>query len=86
MDEHDFDCRYDAGTSTLELYGRPDADWPRLVEELERAFRRTACHLTVDLRSTSGLPAHQVGRIVQVCNACFPGTLVRPPDPVSPAA
>ena len=89
MEDRGFDCCYDVRTSTLEVSGPLVADdWARLADELDRAFRRTACHLTVDLTRVTGLAAHDVGRLVQLCNRCFPGTLVLPPAsrPVTPAA
>ena len=80
MEDRGFDCRYDVRSSTLEVSGSLVADdWPGLAEELDRAFRRTACRLVVDLTRMTGLAAHDVGRLVQLCNRCFPGTLVVPP-------
>ena len=80
MEDRGFDCRYDVRSSTLEISGRLVAgDWGSLADELDRAFRRTACQLTVDLTRVTGWAAHDVGRLVQLCNRCFPGTLVVPP-------
>ncbi len=73
-----FATHYDPGTSTLELTGTfDDKAWARVHEELDRAFRRTACWLTVDLTGTAGVPAHSVGHLVHLCNCCYPGTIVR---------
>ncbi len=76
MDER-FEARYDPGTSTLELSGTFDpAAWSTLPDEIDRAFRRTACRLTIDLTRAAGVPAHQVGQMVHLCNCCYPGTIV----------
>ena len=88
-------CHYDDGSSTLALSGTLSRDdWPRLCEEIDRAFRRTACRLTVDLAGMVAAPAHEIGRLVQLCNRAYPGTMVRPPvyrpvvprTPVAPSA
>lgn len=76
-----FAAHYDPGTSTLALSGTFDADaWSRVHEEVDRAFRRTACRLTIDLTHTAGVPASSVGRLVHLCNCCYPGTIVRVPS------
>ena len=78
---------YDARTSTLALTGAVGQDdWADLWQALDRAWRRTACILTVDLAQAE-LPPRDVGLIVQVCQRLYPGTMVRPPvrRPVAPA-
>ncbi|GAB3786490.1 hypothetical protein [Nocardioides ungokensis] len=73
-----FASHYDVGTSTLELTGEFDRDaWSLVHEEVERAFRRTACRLTIDLTRAHGVPAHFVGHLVHLCNCCYPGTIVQ---------
>jgi len=73
-----FEAHYDAGTSTLELTGTFDREaWATVPQELDRAFRRTACRLTVDLTRAAGVPADSVGRLVHLCNCSYPGTIVR---------
>ncbi|WP_372727348.1 hypothetical protein [Nocardioides sp.] len=73
-----FASYYDPGTSTLELRGTFDQDaWAHVPEELDRAFRRTACQLTVDLTRADGVPVDQVGRLVHLCSCNYPGTIVR---------
>ena len=73
-----FASHYDAGTSTLELSGTFDSDsWATIPEEVDRAFRRTACRLTIDLTRAAGIPARSLGRLVHLCNCCYPGTIVR---------
>ena len=73
-----FVAHYDAGTSTLQLSGDLEQDaWPRIHAEIERAFRRTACQLTIDLTRAERLPAHTLGSLVHLCNTCYPGTVVR---------
>ena len=68
---------YDATTSTLQLSGRFDrAAWSGVAAEVDRAYRRSALRLTVDLTRAEGVPAHAVGELVHVCNCCYPGTLV----------
>jgi ABC-type transporter Mla MlaB component len=72
-----FASRYDADTSTLELTGPFDRDsWSMVHEEVERAFRRTASRLTIDMTRATGVPAHFVGQLVHLCNCCYPGTIV----------
>ncbi|MCW2844017.1 MAG: hypothetical protein JWN22_1933 [Nocardioides sp.] len=73
-----FAAHYDPGTSTLELSGTFDEEaWSRVHEEVDRAFRRTACRLTIDLTHAAGVPANSVGHLVHLCNCCYPGTIVR---------
>lgn len=73
-----FASHYDEGASTLELTGAFDRDsWSLVHEEVERAFRRTADLLTIDLTGATGVPAHFVGQLVHLCNCCYPGTIVR---------
>ncbi|MGZ6269939.1 MAG: hypothetical protein ACXWMU_05160 [Candidatus Limnocylindrales bacterium] len=73
-----FASHYDAGTSTLELTGLFDAEaWARVADDVDRAFRRTACRLTIDLTHAEGVPAHVVGHLVHHCNCRYPGTIVR---------
>jgi ABC-type transporter Mla MlaB component len=80
MEQTTFASHFDARTSTLELSGELDeAAWPRIIEEVDRAFRRTACLLTVDLTHGAQVPAHTLGRLVHLCNRCYPGTVVRTP-------
>ena len=80
MDEMVFVSHYDAGTSTLELSGSLDQGaWSRIAEEVDRAFRRTACLLTIDLTRADRVPAHTLGLLVHLCNTRYPGTIVRPP-------
>lgn len=80
MDEQGFASHYDAGTSTLELSGTIHHEaLPRLREEVDRAFRRTACVLTIDLTRVDRVPAHTMGRLVHLCNTSYPGTLLRLP-------
>lgn len=81
------DLSYDGRTSTLVLIGAVGQDdWADLWQSLDQAFRRTACHLTVDL-AYADLPPRDVGLIVQVCNRLYPNTMVRPPvRRVAPAA
>ncbi|MFC6287361.1 hypothetical protein ACFP3Q_11700 [Nocardioides sp. GCM10027113] len=82
MEHTTFDSHFDARTSTLELTGALDENgWPRIIEEVDRAFRRTACLLTVDLTHADDIQAHTLGRLVHLCNTCYPGTFVRPPAP-----
>ena len=75
-----FASHYDPGTSTLELIGTfgPD-EWTQVTDEIERAFRRTACWLTIDLTRAAGVSAHSVGHLVHLCNSRYPGTIVRVP-------
>ena len=74
-----FASHYDAGTSTLEFTGTIDhASWLTVHELVDQAFRRTACHLTIDLTRTQ-LPPHTLGTLVHLCNCSYPGTIVRAP-------
>ena len=80
MAERTCDAHYDAGSSTLELFGVIDhGTLPLVREALDRAFRATPCRLTVDLSGVDGLSAHMLGRLVHLCNTLYPGTLVRLP-------
>ncbi|MBB6629182.1 hypothetical protein H5V45_17780 [Nocardioides sp. KIGAM211] len=73
-----FATHYDPGTSTLELTGTFDhAAWALVDAEIDRAFRRTACRLTIDLSRATDVPPHAVGRLVHLCNCAYPGTIVR---------
>jgi hypothetical protein len=73
-----FAAYYDPSTSTLQLSGSFDPEaWASVPAEIDRAFRRTACSLTVDLTRAAGVPAHSVGRLVHLCNCSYPGTMVR---------
>jgi hypothetical protein len=79
-----FAAHYDPATSTLELSGTFDPDaWASMPEVVDRAFRRTACRLIIDLTRAADVPAHSVGNLVHLCNCCYPGTLVRVPSRVS---
>lgn len=76
--DNSFASHFDAGTSTLEFSGSFDREaWASAHEDVERAFRRTACRLTIDLTRATGVPAHFVGNLVHLCNCCYPGTIVR---------
>ena len=78
MENEAFASYYDIGTSTLEMSGMLDQDaWPRIREEVDRAFRRTACFLTIDLTRVERVPAHTLGHLVHMCNTHYPGTIVR---------
>lgn len=80
MAERSFDAHYDAGSSTLELFGVIDhGTLPLVREAVDRAFRATPCRLTVDLSGVDSMPAHILGRLVHVCNTLYPGTLLRLP-------
>ncbi len=71
---------YDAETSTLCLSGAFDPEaWARVDAEIDRAFRRTALHLTIDLTRAADVPAHSVGCLVHLCNCRYPGTVVTLP-------
>lgn len=73
-----FASYFDRGTSTLELTGIFDREsWSHVHEEIDRAFRRTACQLTIDLTRAAGVPPHTLGRLVHLCNSSYPGTMVR---------
>ena len=80
MEQTTFASHFDARTGTLELTGElGETAWPRIMEEVDRAFRRTACLLTVDLSHADQVPGHTLGRLVHLCNRCYPGTVVRTP-------
>lgn len=84
MADAGFVAYFDADTSTLELGGTIDpAALPLLQEELDRAFRRTAFVLTLDLTRVEQVPAHALGKLVHLCNTRYPGTLLR--GPATPA-
>jgi ABC-type transporter Mla MlaB component len=75
----DWTVHYDATTSTLELAGSFDhGALAAIGEKIERAHRRTACLLTIDLTRTDGVTPHTLGRLVHLCHS-FPGTFVRLP-------
>ncbi len=81
MDDKMFVSHFDSGTCTLTLGGFIDREsLPLVLQEVQRAFRRTACRLTIDLSHAQGLPPHIMGVLVHVCNTEFPGTFVRPPS------
>ncbi len=85
MADAGFISHFDAGTSTLELAGSIDPGaLPQLQVELDRAFRRTACVMTVDLTRVERVRAHALGQLIHLCNTRYPGTLVRLPT-TSPA-
>lgn len=68
---------YDGETSTLRISGPFDPRaWADVAAEVDRAFRRVALRLTVDLTHAEGVPAHAVGDLVHLCNCCYPGTQV----------
>jgi hypothetical protein len=76
-----FFSHYDTETSTLTLSGIIDrGSMPRVLQEVQRAYRRTACRLTIDLSHAQSLPAHLLGVLVHVCNTEFPGSFVQPPS------
>jgi hypothetical protein len=75
-----FAAYYDAATSTLHLSGAYDpTPWAGVGAEVDRAYRRCALRLTVDLTRADGVPPHAVGELVHLCNCLYPGTLVRVP-------
>ena len=81
MAERSFDAHYDAGSSTLELFGEIDhGALPLVREAVDRAYRATPCRLTVDLRGVDLLPAHLLGWLVHLCNSQYPDTLIRLPQ------
>ena len=85
MADAGFSSHFDAGTSTLELGGTIDPGaLPQLQAELDRAFRRTACVMTLDLTRVERVRAHALGQLIHLCNTRYPGTLVRLPT-ASPA-
>jgi hypothetical protein len=75
-----FAAYYDAVTSTLHLSGTYDpTTWAIVGTEVDRAYRRSALRLAVDLTRAEGVPPHAVGELVHLCNCLYPGTLVRVP-------
>ena len=73
--------QFDAETSTLTLSGIIDkGSMPLVLQDIQRAYRHTACRLTVDFRHAQSLPAHLLGVLVHVCTTEFPGSFVRPPE------
>lgn len=82
MDDKMLVFHFDSGTCTLTLNGVIDrGSMPEVLQEIQRAYRRTACRLTLDLSQAQGLPPHLMGVLVHICNTEFPGTFVRPPAP-----
>jgi hypothetical protein len=82
--EATFSAYYDAATSTLELSGSFEpAAWAALDGEVDRAYRRSALRLTVDLTRAREVPPHAVGELVHLCNCRYPGTLVLVARPAS---
>ena len=82
MDDKSFVFHFDPGTCTLTFNGVIDrGSMPEVLQEIQRAYRRTACRLTLDLSHAQGLPPHLMGVLVHICNTEFPGTFVRPPAP-----
>ncbi len=80
MADAGFNSHFDARTSTLELGGTIDPGaMPQLQDELDRAFRRTACVLTLELTRVERVRAHALGQLIHLCNTRYPGTLVRLP-------
>ena len=78
---------YDAETSTLRIAGTFDpAIWTTVDAAVDRAFRRAALRLTIDLTRADGVPPHEVGALVHLCNCRYAGTLVRAPRSRSRAA
>lgn len=81
MGDAGFTCQYDAGSSTLVLRGIIDrGSWTRLEQEVDRAYRRTACLLTIDLTHADLVPTTLLGRLVHLVNVRYPGTIVRLPS------
>lgn len=73
----DWTVHYDAMTSTLELSGSFDhGALAAIGEKIDRAHRRTACLLTIDLTHTDDVTPHTLGRLVHLCHS-YPGTFVR---------
>jgi hypothetical protein len=71
---------YDAETSTLRIAGTFDpAVWRSVDAAVDRAFRRAALRLTIDLTHADGVPPHELGALVHLCNCRYAGTLVRVP-------
>ena len=82
-----FTAHFDPGTSTLALRGALEpAHWAAIHDEVDRAFRRTAVQLVIDLTRADRVPTATVGRLVHLCNTRYPGTFVRmPARPYVPA-
>lgn len=82
-----FSAHFDPGTGTLALHGALEAaHWPDLRDEVDRAFRRTAVQLIIDLSRAERVSSATVGRLVHLCNTRYPGTFVRmPARPYVPA-
>ena len=75
-----FTADYDAETSTLRITGTFDpAAWATVEAAVDRAFRRAALRLTIDLTHADGVPPHALGALVHLCNCRYAGTLVRVP-------
>lgn len=73
-----FTAHFDASTCTLELTGSLDRDsWSGVHEAIDRAYRRTACQLTIDATRVSTVPPHTIGRLVHLCHSMYPGTMVQ---------
>jgi hypothetical protein len=82
-----FTAEYDAETSTLRLAGTFEpAAWALVAAAVDRAFRRAALRLTIDLTRAEGVPPHELGVLVHLCNCCYAGTVVRVPRRTSRAA
>ena len=82
--ESTFSAYYDAATSTLVLSGSFDPPaWAALDADVDRAYRRSALRLTIDLTRVEGAPAHAVGELVHLCNCRYPGTQVLVARPVA---
>jgi hypothetical protein len=76
-----FFSQFDAETCTLTLSGIIDkGSMPLVLQAIQRAYRHTACRLTIDFSHAQSLPAHLLGVLVHVCNTEFPGSFVRPPE------
>ncbi len=82
-----FSAHFDPGTGTLALHGALEAaHWPDIRDEVDRAFRRTAVNLIIDLGRADRVSSATVGRLVHLCNTRYPGTFVRmPAGPYVPA-
>ena len=87
MGARHFTAHFDPGTGTLALRGALEAaHWPEIRDEVDRAFRRTAVKLIIDLGPADRVPSATVGRLVHLCNTRYPGTFVRMPTrPYVPA-
>ncbi|MGH3361038.1 MAG: hypothetical protein ACRDOM_01140 [Nocardioides sp.] len=82
-----FTAQFDPGTGTLALLGALEpAHWLVIRDEVDRAFRRTAVKLVIDLSRADRVPSATLGRLVHLCNTRYPGTFVRmPARPYVPA-